>query len=254
MGTNTTFTEAPDPWTHSTVLTSKARPRHANDSSATPQGRLRGVPAAVRRGPEEGGGKYAWTAQHQGVVLRRNPLKQPPYRDYIYNRIAKADYGFHYLDERGKKRFWYPQFEEVFGLTLEGELDLGILVAERIEFLPGKEEITHDSDECRVLNLWRPPPWKDEGGREPDPFLRHLDYLFGRDAGAVNHVLDYLAHLIQRPDERIGHALLITSEAKGIGKSTFGKSCAASSASRTVVSHRPRTSRASSTAGSRASS
>jgi phage/plasmid-associated DNA primase len=28
---------------------------------------------------------------------------------------------------------------------------------------------------------------------------------------------------VQRPWERIGHALLVTSEAKGIGKSTFGK-------------------------------
>ena len=31
-----------------------------------------------------------------------------------------------------------------------------------------------------------------------------------------------MAHLVQRPQERIAHALLITSEAKGIGKSTFG--------------------------------
>jgi phage/plasmid-associated DNA primase len=36
------------------------------------------------------------------------------------------------------------------------------------------------------------------------------------------HVLNFLAHLLQRPQERIGHALLITSEAKGIGKSTLG--------------------------------
>jgi hypothetical protein len=102
--------------------------------------------------------KYAWTAQHQGIVLRRNPLKQTAHRDYVYNRIAKAEYGFHYLDEKGKKRFWYPNFEEVFGLTLEGEVDHGLLVAERVEFLPGQDEIAHDVDGCRVLNLWRPPP------------------------------------------------------------------------------------------------
>ena len=167
--------------------------------------------------------KYAWTAQQQGVVLRRNPLKQAPYRDYVFNRIAKADYGFFYLDERRKKRFWYPNFEEVFGLTLEGEVDHGILVAERIEFLPGKEEITHDADECRVLNLWRPPPWKETGGQAPTPFLDHLDYLFGGDQVSVEHVLNYFAHVVQRPWERIGHALLITSEAKGIGKSTLGR-------------------------------
>ena len=34
--------------------------------------------------------------------------------------------------------------------------------------------------------------------------------------------MNFLAHLVQQPQERIGHALLITSEAKGIGKSTLG--------------------------------
>jgi hypothetical protein len=166
--------------------------------------------------------KYAWVAQQQGVVLRRNPLKQPPYRDNIYNRVAKAEHGFFYRDSSGRRRLWYPTFEEIFGLTIEGEVDFGILIAERIEFLPGKEEITHDEDACRVLNLWRPPPWQEQNDPEPSLFLDHLAYLFGDDQVVVDHVLDYLAHLVQRPWERIGHALLITSEAKGIGKSTFG--------------------------------
>jgi hypothetical protein len=167
--------------------------------------------------------KYAWTAQQGGVVLRRNPLSLPPYRDHIYNRIAKVDYGFFYRDGKGNKRFWYPSFEETIGLTIEGEVDYGILVAERIEFMPGEAEITHDDDCCRVLNLWRPPSWEEYECAEPAPFLDHLSYLFGDDLVAVEHVLDYLAHLVQRPWERVGHALLITSEAKGIGKSTFGK-------------------------------
>ena len=34
--------------------------------------------------------------------------------------------------------------------------------------------------------------------------------------------MDFIAHLVQRPHERVNHALLITSEAKGIGKSTLG--------------------------------
>jgi hypothetical protein len=100
--------------------------------------------------------KYAWTAQQEGIVLRRNPLKQSPYRDYIFDRIAKVEYGFFYRDRGGKKRLWYPKFEYVLGATLEEEEDFGFIVAERIEFLPGKEEVTHDVDGCRVLNLWRP--------------------------------------------------------------------------------------------------
>lgn len=167
--------------------------------------------------------KYAWTAQQEGIVLRRNPLKQSPYRDYVFNRIAKVEYGFFYIDLNGRKRLWYPKFEYVLGATIEDEEDFGFIVAERIEFLPGKEEVTHDVDGCRVLNLWRPPVWEvQEDAPEPRLFIEHLDYLFDGDQTAVNHVLDYLAHMLQRPGERVGHALLITSEAKGIGKSTLG--------------------------------
>ena len=53
-------------------------------------------------------------------------------------------------------------------------------------------------------------------------FLEHLGYILDNDETAIEHVLNFLAHLLQRPQERIGHALLITSEAKGIGKSTLG--------------------------------
>src|SRR5262249_8251088 len=89
--------------------------------------------------------------------------------------------------------------------------------------IPGESEITYDNDGCRVLNLWRPPPWQAQDGvREPKPFLEHVSYLLDGNAEAIDHVLNFAAHLVQRPRERIAHALLITSEAKGVGKSTFG--------------------------------
>ncbi len=67
------------------------------------------------------------------------------------------------------------------------------------------------------------PPWSaDEHNEEPKTFLEHLAYVLDNDGPAIEHVLNFLAHLVQRPQERIGHALLITSEAKGIGKSTLG--------------------------------
>jgi len=198
-----------------------------DDTSLSPQQLPREGSEEFERRCEEAlrkvAAKYAWIAQQQGVVLRRNPLKLPPYRDNVFNRIVKADCGFYYVTDSGRRRLWYPDFEEVFGLTIEGEVDLGILVAERIEFMPGKEEITHDADGCRVLNLWRPPQWTVADDPKPTPFLDHLDYLFGSEQVAIEHVINYLAHLVQRPWERIGHALLITSEAKGIGKSTLGK-------------------------------
>jgi Family of unknown function (DUF5906) len=172
--------------------------------------------------------KYAYTAQQEGIVLRRNPLKQPPLKDYVYARIAKAEYGFRYQDAGGRKKFWYPELGKVFSQYFEPEFheeayDGAFVIAERIEFLPGEPEVAYDADGCRVLNLWKPPPWTaNDHTEEPAFFLEHLRYIFDNDETAIEHVLNFLAHIVQRPQERIAHALLITSEAKGIGKSTLG--------------------------------
>src|SRR6516165_6566682 len=32
--------------------------------------------------------KYAYTAQHEGIVLRNNPLKLAPYRDFVQSHLA----------------------------------------------------------------------------------------------------------------------------------------------------------------------
>jgi hypothetical protein len=172
--------------------------------------------------------KYAWTAQHGGIVLRRNPLKLAPLQDYIFTRIAKAEYGFRYYDAAGRRKLWFPSIEKVLSQYYEPEYhdeeyDGSFVIAERVEFLPGEPEITHDADGCRVLNLWKPPQWSpDDHTEEPSVFLEHLAYILDQDGAAIEHLLNFLAHLVQKPQERIGHALLITSEAKGIGKSTLG--------------------------------
>ncbi|MGY3409376.1 hypothetical protein ACVWZV_005489 [Bradyrhizobium sp. GM5.1] len=172
--------------------------------------------------------KYAYTAQHGGIVLRRNPLKLAPLTDHVFHRINKAEHGFRYRDSGGRVKVWFPTLEKVLSQYYEPEYheeayDGTFVIAERVEFMPGKPEIAHDDDGCRVLNLWRPAPWVAQGGAgEPKVFLEHLDYLFDSDEAAIKHVLNFLAHLVQKPHERIGHALLLTSEAKGIGKSTLG--------------------------------
>jgi len=165
--------------------------------------------------------KYAWVALQNGIVLRRNPLKQT-FKDYEFERVAKVHYAFPYRDNRGKKTFWYPRVQYLLGAVEDGE-ELPFKVIEGLDFVPGGEEITQDDDGYIVLNLWQPPPWQLQSVAEkPRLFLEHLSYLFDGDQAALEHVLNWIAHLVQRPAERIDHALLITSEAKGIGKSTFG--------------------------------
>jgi hypothetical protein len=166
--------------------------------------------------------KYAWVAQQSGMVLRTNPLKQT-YRDYEFNRIMRVHYSFRYLDRGGRIKVWRPSIGDMLIMLEEGE-KLPLLVVERLDFMPGKKEVTEDEDGCFVLNLWRQPRWQvvDDAER-PTLFLDHLAYLFDNDDVTINHVLNWTAHLVQHPASRVDHALLITSEAKGIGKSTLGQ-------------------------------
>ena len=78
--------------------------------------------------------------------------------------------------------------------------DGAFVIAERIEFLPGKPEVTYDADGCRVLNLWRPPSGSaDDRAEEPAFFLEHVEVFVRQRRNAIEHVLNFLAHIVQRP-------------------------------------------------------
>lgn len=167
--------------------------------------------------------KFAWSAQHDGIVYRQDPLKAPPMKDMTFNRISRSAHSFLCINRKGKKERWYEKFDDILSALDDPELDFGFVMAEAVEFLPGQDELTTDGLGRLVLNLWRAPSWQIvEGAEAPQLFLAHLSYLFDGDQPALDHVLNFLAHLLQRPQERINHAILLTSEAKGIGKSTLG--------------------------------
>jgi hypothetical protein len=67
-----------------------------------------------------------------------------------------------------------------------------------------------------VFNLYRPPTLLAEPG-SAEPWLELADRLFGDDA---NHMVKWLAHRVQRPHEKVNHALLLGG-AQGIGKDTL---------------------------------
>ncbi|MBP1097485.1 primase-helicase family protein [Bradyrhizobium diazoefficiens] len=167
--------------------------------------------------------KFAWTAQQGGIVYRLDPLKGAPMQDHVFNRVSRFGHSFHYRDRKGQTKVWFYKMEDVLAVLDDPTLDFGFIMAEALAFSPGQPEISQDELGRKVLNLWRPPPWREVSiSRRPEPFLEHLKYLFDADEAVIDHILNFLGHLVQRPQERVNHALLLTSATKGIGKSSFG--------------------------------
>jgi len=70
---------------------------------------------------------------------------------------------------------------------------------------------------CRVFNLYRPPNIVLGDPRMIKPWLDHVCLIYPDDA---EHIIWWLAHRVQRPGEKINHALLLGG-AQGIGKDTL---------------------------------
>jgi hypothetical protein len=67
------------------------------------------------------------------------------------------------------------------------------------------------------FNLYRPPIRKQGDAAKAGPWLDHVRKVFGDNA---EHVINWLAHRVQRPGEKINHALVLGG-AQGIGKDTL---------------------------------
>ena len=66
------------------------------------------------------------------------------------------------------------------------------------------------------LNLYRPPTLIGEAGKAK-PWLDHVRKIYPNDA---DHIIKWLAHRVQRPADKINHALFLGG-AQGIGKDTL---------------------------------
>jgi len=65
-----------------------------------------------------------------------------------------------------------------------------------------------------VLNVYRPPTLKHGDRDKAGPWLDHVMKIYPNDAG---HIVRVLAHRVQKPQEKINHALLLGG-GQGIGK------------------------------------
>jgi hypothetical protein len=67
------------------------------------------------------------------------------------------------------------------------------------------------------FNLYRPPTINPGDAAEAGPWLAHVNYVFPDDA---EHIIKWLAHRVQRPQEKINHALVLGGS-QGVGKDTL---------------------------------
>ena len=70
---------------------------------------------------------------------------------------------------------------------------------------------------CRCFNLYRPPTIVRGNPHEAGPWVEHLRRIYGEDE---LHIRRWLAHRVQKPQEKINHALVFGG-AQGIGKDTL---------------------------------
>lgn len=73
------------------------------------------------------------------------------------------------------------------------------------------------SRETGSLALYRPPIIKLGDPKEADPWLTHVHKVYPDDA---QHIIRWLAHRVQRPAEKVNHALVLGGK-QGIGKDTL---------------------------------
>jgi hypothetical protein len=67
------------------------------------------------------------------------------------------------------------------------------------------------------FNLYRPPMIVRGTATEADTWIDHVRKVYGADS---EHIIKWLAHRVQRPEEKINHALLLGGN-QGIGKDTL---------------------------------
>lgn len=121
------------------------------------------------------------------------------------------------LDEKGKQKVmpasvWLDQNKHVEQMTWAPGLPL--LIRDR---LIRREGGWIEQNGVTCVNLYQPPTIEPGDSAEAGPWLDHIEKVCGDNA---DHVVKYLAHRVQRPEEKINHALVLGG-AQGIGKDTL---------------------------------
>jgi hypothetical protein len=98
---------------------------------------------------------------------------------------------------------------------------------EQMIWVPGEPELIRDRllteggwverKKARALNLYRPPSVARGNAASAGPWIDHVKRVYGDQ---TRHLIQWFAHRVQRPGEKINHAIVLGGE-QGIGKDTI---------------------------------
>lgn len=98
---------------------------------------------------------------------------------------------------------------------------------EQLTWAPGEPMVIHDRviseggwidrPGCNVFNLYRAPERTGGAAADIGPWMQHIEYIY---PGEIGHIINWLAHRVQRPGEKLNHALVLGGP-QGIGKDTI---------------------------------
>lgn len=120
------------------------------------------------------------------------------------------------------------RFDAIMARTLRRAMSIYLQwpdasIKKGLTYLPGQQPLLEDH-----VNMWRPTDLNPKQG-DVSPWLDHMAKFY--EQNEIDHLLDWLAHALQKPSVKPGHAVLMGSRYEGIGKdlwllpvrSAFGK-------------------------------
>ena len=90
-----------------------------------------------------------------------------------------------------------------------------------VVYQPGGDLITLKKHSKR-LNMWTKPEIDAKPG-DTSLFINHLREMVDGDEVSLTFILDWMAHLVQFPGDKVGSTVLLSSTEEGLGKSLIGK-------------------------------